>query len=128
MPIIYSTMTAGVNYSFYEKRGGDSVVRNHVISIKGGAGLATKHLVTPLGVPTVISDEDYELLKKHPLFKEQQAKGFIKLDDKKEVEAAVADMKLRDGSAPLVPQDIPEDGPQLSDRAPVKVKNDKKRS
>lgn len=109
MPYVYSTLSNDNIYADYDNSGSNkdtpTVVRQ--ILIKGGAGIATKHLVTPLGIVTKVEDHELEALLKNEGFKQHMENGFIKVDKKKvHVEVVVADMQTRDKSAPYVPEDI----------------------
>jgi len=121
---ILSTMTAGVNYSFY-KNIGDLPVLQHKILVQGGAGLASlrsgfgeqgetadgRPLWTADGVITPISDENWELLKAHPVFIKHQQKGLVKELNKdlrgnhREVQKHAAGMEV-DGFRPLTKDTI----------------------
>lgn len=117
MNFVYSTGTASTDFCIYEPyRQRDANDQSPVpiekkIRINGGSNLADKHLVTPLGVVTMVSDEDLELLKNDYHFKEQMKHGFIKIEArKKDVEVVIKDMQKKDGSAPKTPGDYAEDG------------------
>jgi hypothetical protein len=105
---IYSTMTAGVNYTGYKDGGGDMKVKTHHVAIMGGANnaiLNTNH--TPLGSCTEVSDEDFAFLQENHTFKEHVKNGFITTKPKEvKIEKAIADIKPKDGSAPKVPGDF----------------------
>lgn len=109
MNYVYSTLTDSMFYTFYvsnKDQFNDLPVITKKIHIKGGANVATKQLVTPLGVVTEVSDEDLALLQHHPIFQLHEKNGFIKVDGKKyDVEKAVATMEKRDEASPLTPQD-----------------------
>lgn len=107
---IYSTATQDNNYTAYEAEriDGMNVISKQVL-IKGGAGLMSKHFVTPQGVATKVSDEDLEFLKSHIGFQDHLKAGFVKIDSRKmDIEKAIGDMNKRDRSAPIVPQDLKE--------------------
>lgn len=114
MPYVYSTLTAGQNYTAYTKGGGDLPVVQKVVTINGGTNLPDKNLITPRGVVTEVSTEDLEFLLDQPAFIQHVENGFITFDTaKKDVEVAVSDLQGRDGSAPLVPEDIAENDAQV---------------
>lgn len=97
------------------------------VLVKGGSGVATKRLETPLGVVTAITDEEAELLRNDETFLTHQRNGYVIIrDDKVESEVAVADMESRDDSAPYTPEDGLAGDPNASgtkkDRT-FKVKN-----
>lgn len=108
MHIVFSTMTGGVDYWTYTYHG-DLPERDKVVRIKGGSNVATKELMTPLGVATTIDDEQMALLEKHPLFQIHLRNGFVKVEKKKiHVEKAIVDMNKKDSSAPRTPSDYKE--------------------
>lgn len=76
---ITSTMSAAVNFRVYSKLP-DSWCSSTLkdIIINGGANVADKRLlVTPRGVVTEISDEDYELIKDNYQFKKFVENGYL---------------------------------------------------
>lgn len=117
MKHVYSTLAVDMTYAAWRK-GPDGraieQVHEQSVHINGGAGIASRHLITPLGVHTQITDEQAELLEADPTFRLHKANGFIRVeDDRVDVEKVVADMTARDESAPLVPEDYEgvENGP-----------------
>lgn len=104
---IYSTLTNAQQYPVYRKSPqGDNVVEAYV-HINGGSGLANKHLITPVGVLTSVSERAYEHLKESSIFQAHVEAGYITVRDKQvDIERAVADHSSeRDNSAPLTPED-----------------------
>jgi hypothetical protein len=111
MPSIFSTLSAGVDYTGYKKTDSESGAREveQVVSIKGGAGVASALDVlagkplTPAGVKTEVSEDELKFLKEHPVFKEQLAAGFLKIVENKheKAEKVAKDMNKDDTSAPL---------------------------
>ncbi len=119
---VYSTMTGPVEYAIWVKGGGDIPTIKKSVRIEGGANVADKHLYTPRGVCTIISEEDYEVLKQDGVFKIHVENGFITIGDKEapSIERAVADMESQDESAPLTPNDFDgEGGPKPEEPAPA---------
>lgn len=107
---IFSTLTCDQEYMNAEHTPNGVAASAPSVFIKGGAGLANDRLITPLGIHTEVSDEDYEILLKNPVFKIHVDNGFIQVQDKKaDAEKVAAGMQRRDKSAPLVPQDFAED-------------------
>lgn len=105
---VYSTMTTGVRYVQYSKSVNDMPVVESFVDIAGGANLPDKHLVTPRGVVTKVTDEQLALLEQNPLFKRHKENGFIIVDSVKvDPEVKASDMEQRDDSSPLVPEDFP---------------------
>lgn len=119
---VISTMTAAVSYCFYDKVDGMPIVRDKV-TIHGGAGIpslrsgfgeASKDseghpLWTAEGIVTTLSDERYEKVKDHNLFKKHLERGYLKVvkqdiaGNHKAVKEVVRDMTARDGFAQLTP-------------------------
>jgi len=113
MAYVYSTLTCDNLYHNYERSATANAMEPGIITgsvlIKGGTGVANKHLFTPLGVVTQVSDEQLDFLKKDKNFQEHVKNGFITFDKAKvEPEVAAGKMATRDESAPLVPEDIKE--------------------
>jgi hypothetical protein len=103
---VYSTLTNALQISEYVTNGGGVPTKKRSVMINGGSNIATKHLITPQGVVTDLSDSDYEFVKDTQIFKRMLSRGFIKVDSKKvDVEKVAADMESRDESAPFTPQD-----------------------
>lgn len=102
---IYSTLTANQEYRGYNE-GKVKAVKWSVV-IKGGANLAGKNLITPMGVLTTVTDEEMGLLETNPSFKRHVERGFITVEKKKvDVEDVVKNMKKKDKSAPKVAEDF----------------------
>jgi hypothetical protein len=112
---IFSTMTANVDYNGYSPAGDGSLsVVDRKVTIKGGAGIANKHLVTPLGVHTEISHEEMEFLNSNGIFCKHRDNGFISIQSRDvPPEKVSADMNREGnspdsnpGSSPLSPSDF----------------------
>lgn len=117
---ILSTMTNSVSYCFWTKSGDLPVLRNK-ITIKGGKGIPSTRsgfgemaqdsegipMWTADGIVTPISDEQYDSLKDHPIFKKHEDEGLVKVVNKditgnhREVQRQVATMTKVDGFAQL---------------------------
>lgn len=106
---IVSTATSGRDYREMSKpktgKDGRWTTAPYVlksVSIKGGANLAGVGILTPKGVVTSISDEDYAWLKELPGFKRHKERGFLSVVEGKEpvANAVAGSMKAFDGSAP----------------------------
>lgn len=94
---IYSTLTADVAYT---TEVGD-------IFIAGGANIADKHMLTPYGKVTSVTDEQYAALQKVEVFRTHVEHGCIKADKhKQDAEKVAADMTGRDDSAPDTPESL----------------------
>lgn len=105
---VYSKMAADVTYNDYIG-GGDTLSRvAKSVLIKGGAGVANKNIITPLGVHTEITEDDRDMLLKNGIFKKHQDAGFVTIEEKSEDPDKVA-TNLTEGpdpSAPLTPVDF----------------------
>ncbi len=122
MKHVFSTLTADQCYVEWIQGGADLHIEGRSVLIKGGSNCADNRLITPIGVMTEISNEDYALLAEDQTFKLHCANGFITVRDKPaNAEAVAADMATRDGSAPLVDADFEDQG------KPAPVVNAKKR-
>ena len=122
---VYSTLTSGMDYTLYQTNENGVHLNKGVVSIKGGANLPDKFLITPQGVVTEVDDEQVAILKQIPLFNQHVAAGFIVLSEaRSEIEAVVPDMVSRDESAPLTPNDYVEGDSQAK---PVLSTEGKKR-
>lgn len=106
---VYSTASTNVAYAQYGEAAGNAprpVIRRVVV--KGGANVANKHVITPYGIATQISDEDAAFLATDPNFLRHQKAGHVKLEFRRlDPEVVAGDMQGRDRSAPLVEGDYP---------------------
>jgi len=108
---IYSTLAAPVRYESHTKGGGDIPTVASSVLINGGAGVADKHFITPRGVVTPVTEEEFAALQENDLFKLHVTNGYITHEKKqKSVEDAVADMEARDVSDPVQPADYIAEG------------------
>lgn len=133
MAYIYSTLTAGVDITFYQDQVmGDIIIPRAIvrtISINGGnntaiAGQNGVGLYTPTnGVVTVVRNEDLDLLIKNPHFKQYVDGGFIRYDysEKESKEKVSADMKPADQSAPLTPKGFEKSDYSANDQRVHKI-------
>ena len=129
---VLSTMTDSVSYVNYNyigdansKAGQLPMVRDKVTilgganlpSMKSGFGDMTQNgegqpMWTASGVVTPVSDEKYELIKDHWLFKKHQEGGHVKVlnkditDNHKAVKREISDMEKRDKAAQLTPETL----------------------
>jgi hypothetical protein len=123
---VISTMTNSVSYCRYQKVG-DLPILQDKVTIRGGAGLPSlktgfgdQH-ETPDGIPmwtaegvvTPISDENFDILKEHWLFKKHTEQGFVRvmkqdiLGNHKAVKHEVANgMTKKDAHAQLTSADV----------------------
>jgi hypothetical protein len=124
---IFSTLANSTRYVKYRQAPQrDLNIAERFVLIKGGSGIHQKHIGTPLGIHTAVSDEDMEWLKDDLHFKQHIKNGYVTVR-KSEVnpEVAAADMVTRDrvtDACPVVPQEFKEDG----DRETIKPVVNKK--
>lgn len=110
---VFSTAANSTMYVKYaENRPSNLNIVEREVEIKGGSGVATTRLMTPLGVHTEVKDEDYAWLKDHPLFKQSIAAGYITVRERStNAEKVAANMVTHDqrtDACPIVPQDYSE--------------------
>lgn len=106
MPYIYSTCSMDIDFPVREKVGDANVLRK-TIHILGGANCPNEVLVTPKGVVSLITDDDLAYLEKHHYFKKKVKWGHFTVENKSEdPDKVAADMKPKDGYAPLTPESL----------------------
>lgn len=94
---VYCTLSNDQNYS----------VTDGAVFIAGQANIMTKHMYTPRGRVTEISDEQYAQLKDNHVFKLHKENGFISVENRKEDPEKVAtNMEASDKSAPDTPESL----------------------
>ncbi len=87
---VYSTLTAAQSYG----------TEAGTIHINGGANVSNKHLLTPRGVVTEITEAQLDALQRHPVFAAHCRNGFLSVSLKKrDVDQIADDMAGADGSA-----------------------------
>ena len=108
---IASKMAANVNYAIYTKgQNGINVVKQ-VITINGGADVMDKKtLITPEGVVTVLSDEDFSKLQNNPIFVRHMERGVLKVCSNERNAQNVSKELTKDTSAQLTPKDYKKQG------------------
>jgi len=107
---VYSTLTCNQAYTNHAVGGADLPIALDPVIIRGGAGIANAHLVTPEGTVTSVTDEQLEYLRCNPCFLHHEKHGYIKVSTAKvDIEKVVADMSQRDQSAPVVPPDLKDE-------------------
>lgn len=114
MPYVYSTISQDNIYCKWAQGGGDMPIAREGILIRGGSGIPDRHLWTPDGVRTEVTDAQLAELHSDSLFQIHMKAGFLKVDDKKrDASKAASDMNQADESKPLTPDDYQDDsGPQ----------------
>lgn len=110
---VYSKMAADVTYNDYVP-GGDIPRVARSVTIKGGAGVANKNIITPFGVHTEITEAERDMLLKNGIFQLHQEGGFVTIEGKKEDPDLVATNLASgpDPSAPLTPEDFAGANPE----------------
>jgi hypothetical protein len=120
---VYSTLATSVAYTIWERGANDLPRAKKRIVVKGGTGVANAHVLTPWGVCTIITPEEFALLQEDRVFKQHYDAGFLRVSGTRlDPEVAAADMSLSDASLPIVPEDYAgnDDGPK-----PVGVDTDR---
>ena len=114
---IYSRLPNAQTYNFYAepnsakaKNGAAGEVPRIItsVTVRGGADIANaKTLITPLGVKTLVDEDELALLNENPIYKMHKANGFVfaeKDPGAVDVDARVAEVmevSKSDGTAPL---------------------------
>lgn len=109
MPYIFSTASTSlsfVEFSKLEKNRHPKIVRK--VTIRGGANVPQKRtILTPKGIPTLISDNDLDFLMVDPNFQKFVKRGFLTVgSDERDMPAALAGMQAGDKSQPKVGADF----------------------
>lgn len=113
---VFSTLACDNQYRTFTKGGGDVPIVESSVLIKGGAGIANKHMITPRGVMTTITSEELAILETNEMFKLHRDNGYITIESKKADadEVAQKSMKKKDKSAPVTPEDYTEKAPVVN--------------
>lgn len=113
---VFSTLANDQLYQNWLQGGNDLPIKDKGVLIKGGTGVANDRLITPIGVSTEITEEEYEALKRNPVFLKHEKDGFLTVRAKKvEVEKVTPEMNMDDKSAPLTPSHFKdEDAPLVN--------------
>lgn len=85
MPFILSTLSSDVKYTVWKSFDKDTKQppqQLKSILVKGGANVINKALVTPKGVVTEVSEDEFKSLEKVPSFKRHQERGYISVENK----------------------------------------------
>lgn len=104
---IYSTLSTDMRYTEYKDPiGGETIsVIKHSVQINGRANVADKNFITPRGVMTKVTDEDFAMLSKNQLFELHRKNGYISFEKKQaDVNKVIVNMKPRDVCAPITPE------------------------
>jgi len=110
MVFVYSTLTHSYKYPIWLMHNNVPKIASSV-TIQGGANLPSKQLVTPKGVLTTITDEQYDRLQQNKAFQRHLKANHLKVETQEYAADDVAkDMEPKDGSAPMTPADYEDDG------------------
>ncbi|WP_310625796.1 hypothetical protein [Limnohabitans sp.] len=107
MPFIYSRLAADQAYTIYVAGTTEQVpVIEQTISIKGGADVASRNIITMQGVATEVTDAQLEALQKNHVFGIHLENEHLVIDKKKrDADEVGADLK-KDPSAPKTDADL----------------------
>lgn len=112
--VVFSTLSSDQAYQRWAPGGGDLPIPDgEPIVIKGGANVADRRLITRKGTPTVITETQLAILLEDRHFQEHKKNGFITFGDMAPADAddvAASELKAKDESAPVTPEDFPKDG------------------
>lgn len=118
MPNVYihSTLSGNQYYTEWDRQEHRLPRKIKTVTIAGGANMRPKESIpgqfieTPSGVMTIVSEEDYEFLKKNGDFQAHVKNGHITVTQRKvdSNEQAKKHMTARDDSAPVTPTNIHE--------------------
>lgn len=126
---VYSTLSNDQAYTNYAPaRGGANnlAIQQHQVVIAGKANITDKRFVTPQGVVTKVSAEDFAALQQNSVFKLHVENGFITYSEKKkDADLVASDMTGRDQSAPDTPESMLASGTDEED-LPVENRKSKK--
>ncbi len=112
MKYIFSTLTGSQKYPLWARVAGNDMPRmKNYVFIQGGANLPSKVLVTPKGVATKITDEEFDRLNQCPAFQKHVDNGFLTVEDlPQDADEVAEDMEPKDTSAPKVAADFEAGG------------------
>lgn len=112
---VYSTLASDNTYVNYAK--GDSGMPQRVgsgVTIRGGAGVADKRLITPRGTVTEIDDAQFDYLIQNPTFKRHVERGYIVVENRHvDPERVAPNMADTDPSRPPTESDLGETAPEV---------------
>lgn len=123
---IFSTLANPQKFTVWSKppENGMLPITEREVLVRGGAGIASKNLITPNGVHTAITIEDYDAIKDLQHFKQFVDSGHIRVERKEyDIDKMVGDMDSRDPGGPLTPADFESAAKDGS--APIPVEQEK---
>lgn len=109
---VFSTMATDISYVKYSDAPAGGLPRIlRSVTIKGGAGVASKKLVTLDGIVTEVSADDLEFLRADAQFIRHEKAGFHYVSDTRhDLDPVVGDMNRKDNSRPLTAADFEAGG------------------
>lgn len=110
MPYILSKLANSQKYTKYVKGANNMNVAVKIITIKGGADITDKNLITPQGVITQVTADELEILKENKDFLRHLDKGHVKYFATTPNIDKNVDKMEKDKSAPLTPDDYTKKG------------------
>lgn len=105
---VFSTATSALEFVQYSTPKDPRVLPEvlRTVRVKGGANLADKHLLTPNGVMTQVTDDEADFLVQNAAFLDAMKRGFIRIErHAANMDSVVNDMVPKDRSAPKTPED-----------------------
>jgi len=110
MPYILSKLANSQIYTQYAKGANNINQIVYKVLIKGGADVTDKHLVTPEGVITKITQDELEILKANKDFQNHLERGHVKYFGHNPNIDKEAHKLEKDNSRPLTPDDYKKAG------------------
>ena len=126
MKMILSTLTSPQDVVLTRKTESGALEIVKTITLKGGANVIDRRtLITPQGVITELSDDDFDLLEKTAFYKRMKSRGFLRPVEAKETaeDTKKAGMEKKDNSAQKTEEDFPDE-----EAKPVNSKGRKKKN
>jgi len=121
---VYSTLSTPQKFTVWEPPRMDGMLPTLIceVLIKGGAGIASKNLITPQGVHTAITQEEFDAISTLASFQKFVDDGYIRVEGKKyDIDRMVGDMNPRDPGGPLTPADFEREAKDGSTPVPVEL-------
>jgi hypothetical protein len=116
---VYSKLACHQKYvTYFEGKPTDAINRvEKSVTVRGQAGMCKStdpDVITPAGVRTQITDEEYGLLKNNWLFNLHRTNGHVTVEEVKVNPNKVAkDLAPDEGSRPRVESDLKDKGPKF---------------
>lgn len=110
MPYVLSKLANSQNYIKYVKGPDNTNIAVKTVTIKGGADITNKNLITPQGVITQVTADELEILKSNKDFQRHLENGHVKYFATSPNIDKNIDKMEKDKSAPLTPDDYTKKG------------------